>query len=1186
MIQEVDLPAGWCDDDGRQVDCRENDCGAGITLRSRRRGECVAWQELDATPFRGRRVRLRLELGPRTECCAVYFQARTGSDWLAVDRPFPHLHREHPMRHRTAELDVPPDADRLRIGLGLPHGWAMPVLHAELQVVGTRLTRREPSRSLTAWQLEVLTALVRLVDAVRWFDPSPEVIGADWDSVLPWLVRDALSTRTPAQLATLLRERFGVLAPGVAVAMGPLPELTSRRSFRARPVLAWEHLGVAGAYPPATSRLVDITRPVPAPFEGASMTRVVDAAPYRGRRVTVTVEVLAERERYRTAGLALMCFTGPLQMAFRWSAFPSRGSWATARVSMQVPTDAHTLRLTVANDLGQVRVRRFAMQVDGDGGEALDALLAPSPTAARSPVGWHCGEGVRVIGSGSVEPEVRLAADTLAVARPLPGEHLEIELGRDLRARVPITARLDRSAPTRERPSLPLTPTRPVPGWRHDNLAAVLSAWSILGRFSPQAPPQETWIGLLAPTLQSVARARSDAEVVDALSTLLVATCDSHGVITRSEPVAGGCLPLRWNWTRDRLVVTAVAPQVAGRVPQGSVITAIGGVPVSDLITARLPYTSGATEGVRLRRIFDEQLLGQLGTSVRLTVVKRDGMRGSVRVVRSVPRDSPPGLVGAVPPASTGYKPIHHLDKDVVVVDLGRVTGLQLSEAAGELARARAVVLDLRRYCPPDLTWVLEHFIEQPIAFPPAALDVTAHPGEHGRFRLPLDEVRFARVVPRAPYVGADLYWLVDEGTASLPEWVVQCVREHGLGTVIGSRTGGAHSFLNTASLPGGWTVGWTQGIGSSFDGEVLRGGLGPDLLIENSVDDLATGRDRLTGMAVALARGAVLPEAVLGSWRGLTTSGAPLGWKLSTPSASRARLLPQPDGSLIVAAAEGEQAALVQRFQVGGLAGRRVRASMTIQAERDRGPPSVGMGFDVISAGALVAGADTAHRPPAAGGKGKRVHDIVLDVASESAYLVLRVSVDGPGEVSVGPIILDDLGTAGQEDGLGFVPLLETDTDQARMTAATNLGFDDGPRRDGRPQGWGSTGTLTMELDTTVSRLGAGSSVKLTALSPTTHPARLGQSVPGTAFHGRRVCFGAWIKTQGPATSGAHVRLAVVTPTGADEHTSAPAVGTTDWTWQSVEVTVPEDCDRLSYGVECMEGIIAWVDDCTFSSD
>jgi len=219
---------------------------------------------VDATPYRGRRVRLTGAVR------AIPADDGKVGLWLRVDRPdgqrgfFDNMDRQPITGSNWADYsiegDVAADATRVVFGLllvghgrawlddvrlddigpargtGIPIGWGNRPRAA--QMAGD-----VPPRPLSPRGLTNLAAFAQLYGLIRFFHPSDEAAAADWDSLAIAGVARVEPARTSAELARDLRAIFSPVAPSIEISASRLPPAMIVRPQGAVDAVRWHHVG-------------------------------------------------------------------------------------------------------------------------------------------------------------------------------------------------------------------------------------------------------------------------------------------------------------------------------------------------------------------------------------------------------------------------------------------------------------------------------------------------------------------------------------------------------------------------------------------------------------------------------------------------------------------------------------------------------------------------------------------------------------------------------------------------------------------------------------------------------------------------------------------------------------------------------------------------------------------------------
>jgi hypothetical protein len=231
-------------------------------------------QQIDATAYRGRRVRLRGAV--RVE------GARAGAGlWLRVDLPnrqmgFLDNMQDRPIRsaqwaYYDIAADVAGDAETLNLGMMLTGEGSAWLDDVTLTVVPNVSMRAAPPRAVTARGLENLAAFARLFGIVRHFHASDEAANANWDAVAVNAIDVVENASDPSELVARLTEVLRPLAPSMHIyRTDAKPMIKIGKPAAATAIVAWEHHGFGFAQPHYNKmyRSERIRRDVDAPANG------------------------------------------------------------------------------------------------------------------------------------------------------------------------------------------------------------------------------------------------------------------------------------------------------------------------------------------------------------------------------------------------------------------------------------------------------------------------------------------------------------------------------------------------------------------------------------------------------------------------------------------------------------------------------------------------------------------------------------------------------------------------------------------------------------------------------------------------------------------------------------------------------------------------------------------------------
>ncbi|MCP4656918.1 MAG: hypothetical protein GY856_16020, partial [bacterium] len=362
----------------------------------------------DATPYRGKRVRLR---------AAVRAELPAGNQaqlWLRVDRPdrrkgFVDNMRDRPITsaewsHYEIIGDVDDDALDINLGLILLREGKTWLDSVSFEVLGDAGLGNEPARPLRGRALENLVAFTRLLSYVRFFHPSDQVAAADWNQLAVAGVRTIEKAASAEELAAGLEAFFHPIAPTVRIfPTGHEPALPAALSAPAAgtsaKIVAWRHYGVGLGAERSIYRSDRIdNQEDPAPTPGR-LSQYLEATPYRGRRVRLRAWVRTELAGDGKVDLWLQTFSE--DFAGEESDFvPGRpiagGEWQAYELETEVGDDAAAIGFGLTlHPRGRVWIDEVALTVVDGETETPIALDNPDLEAGEpgyGPPGWMAGD--------------------------------------------------------------------------------------------------------------------------------------------------------------------------------------------------------------------------------------------------------------------------------------------------------------------------------------------------------------------------------------------------------------------------------------------------------------------------------------------------------------------------------------------------------------------------------------------------------------------------------------------------------------------------------------------------------------------------------------------------------------------------------------------------------------------------
>ena len=705
-------------------------------------------------------------------------------------------------------------------------------------------------------ETEKAAAWARLYGVMRWFHPSDAAQELDWNRLAVQGVRAVRAAQTRPDLERTLRELVAPAGVGVVIgAEGPVAP-ASPRGAQTR-LVAWRHLGFGlGAGAGGIYQSVRTHRPTAAAGEGfATMMQTVPGAPLRGRTVRLSARVKAESAGEEGAAALWLRVDRGKEPGFFDNMRDRpirRPEWREYAVEGAVDADATQVAFGVMAQ-GRVRAGFDDVGLAVRDAEGTWADLSVADPGFETDGGWfRAGNSGAIVATRerSDPPEGRqwLALRSASV-EPVPfdaplraGMDADVVLLPGLRARIPLVLSDAEATVTPAQRRL-LDALRSDASAVHDaarqnvGLADVVVAWNVYRHFYPYwSEVSVDWDARLPALLEAAARAPSAEAHQDVLRRLVAEVRDGHGSVSDPKaPQPPDILPIAVRHVEGRWVVTASS--VREQVQPGDVVTAVDGQRAASWFPAQEALASGSLQW-RTVRAAAALASGPPDSRVALGL-ERKGAPVAVELTRKAgepARDSRPDRIGELRPG-------------LWYVDLTRADWASIEPRLPDLARAEALVFDVRGYPTDAGMRILTHLIAAP----------ESHRWMHvPRFVEPFGVIagwdsHGWNLSPAAPRLAGRAAFLTDGRAVSYAESVMGYVEALGLGAIVGGPTAGTNGNVNSFTVPSGMVVRFTGMRVTRHDGTPFHlAGVRPTVAVEPTVAGIRAGRDEVLEQALA----------------------------------------------------------------------------------------------------------------------------------------------------------------------------------------------------------------------------------------------------------------------------------------------------------------------------------------------
>jgi C-terminal processing protease CtpA/Prc len=377
-------------------------------------------------------------------------------------------------------------------------------------------------------------------------------------------------------------------------------------------------------------------------------------------------------------------------------------------------------------------------------------------------------------------------------------------------------------------------------------LADIVVAWNVFRHFYPYWPEAGVeWDERLRPHLQGAYAATTREAQRDALRRLVADARDGHGNVMDVRSVGQtALLPLQLASIDGRIVI--MASSAPGSASVGAVVRAIDGVPAARRLAETMALVSGTTQWKQVHAL--QEIAGcRKGAVVDLVVENGAGER---RI--SLPCDA------TRPPTEKRPDPIFEASPGVWYVDLTRANMGQVKPVLDTLARAAAVVFDVRGYPTDAGAGILPHIVD--VSESDRWMHVAKITGPFGQSAG--WQSAGWNLTPAVPRLEGRIVFLTDARAISYAESVMGYVADRKLGTVVGSTTAGTNGNVAAFTVPGAFRITFTGMRVTRRDGHTPfhLAGVRPDVSVEPTMASVLEGTDPVLERALELAGNANQP--------------------------------------------------------------------------------------------------------------------------------------------------------------------------------------------------------------------------------------------------------------------------------------------------------------------------------------
>lgn len=385
-------------------------------------------------------------------------------------------------------------------------------------------------------------------------------------------------------------------------------------------------------------------------------------------------------------------------------------------------------------------------------------------------------------------------------------------------------------------------------------LLSLYRYWNIIQYFFPYRNLiEEDWKEVLKEFVPKFIHAANELEYKLVVMELIVRIHDSHADIwkkyqdstLRNYYYGANWAPVEVKFIENKLVVTNFRTKGLNEksgLQAGDIISTINNKPVENIVSEKLKYTSGSNYPTQLRNM-RSFLLMTSDTILNIEFI-RNGTSG-FKEIKAGPNFS----YGKYKVKDTCFKLI---TPNIAYINAGTLKKEYLPKIISEIKNTKGLIIDLRRSSSVGMSYLLDYFLPDSIAF---VKNTAGNILEPGTFIFWRDTKRGKK---NKDYYKGKVIILVNENTQSNMEFTTMALKAAPNALVIGSTTAGADGNVTYFDLPGGIRT-RISGIGIYYpDGtETQRIGIVPDIFVKPTIEGIRLGKDEVLEKAIEVINNA-----------------------------------------------------------------------------------------------------------------------------------------------------------------------------------------------------------------------------------------------------------------------------------------------------------------------------------------
>lgn len=718
-------------------------------------------------------------------------------------------------------------------------------------------------------EMDNIMAFMRMYGYVRYFHPSDQSIGIDWERFVINGIDYVEKVDKPIELANALEQYFKPIAPLVRVfsteelgSKFSLPEELLAQNNSKNDVTFWTHYGYSPSQKYTSPTSYRTLKSNPYFKKQGVIGQTIQAKEFAGKklRITATVKSLRSLEK----GAPFLWIRQDKQsnvlgtLTESYAKESSSNDWSKITIETTLENDIAFLSYGCGIQ-GYSEANFDNIQIEIFEGKAYKVAQIYNGDfskidATGNPEGWNIS-----ISSSPVKFTIesrKNGSNTFVSFKTQeysfdtsydPSQTLVVPIEGNVTCMIPIALYVDslgRTIPNTS--SINLIESKPE-GFtsnhsdKSSRIAVAGILWNTLKHFYPyQDQEMVRWTRSLMNVISGVALTPEEAEMTHVLKRFTAELNDGQSRVWRMPIKQTFSLPFLWDIVGDQLIITDVLPDSLLLVAPGDTIAGINGLPVQEYLKIEKEKISSATEQWKTVRALAEIRNGIKDSVVQLQVkpYKQRAKPFSVKMNF---------VINSRFMVEPRLKPIQKLTGGLLYVDITRLEEKEMNDLIPTFQQYKGIVFDVRGI-PTVTAKFLTSFSSNTIRSPYWLTPVITYPDY---LRTEFDTT-FFEVAGSKKASKIKTAFLMDSRSIGYAETILSLVESSKLGVIIGSPSAGTNGTSQSVPLPLSYFASFTSTKLLNNNLLPFHGvGVAPTIPVSKSISGITSGNDEFLEAAV-----------------------------------------------------------------------------------------------------------------------------------------------------------------------------------------------------------------------------------------------------------------------------------------------------------------------------------------------